>query len=92
MNWKTTVEASQKDYGIFCKDLSSNKIIELHAHQIVEAASTIKLPILFLLLTKFQTKQLNPYQKVEVRRSHVGKTAAVFCSIFILITRSHFTT
>ena len=84
MNWKETVEASQKDYGIFCKDLSSNKIIELHAHQIVEAASTIKLPILFLLLTKFQTKQLTPYQKVAVRRSNVGKNGSGILQYFYL--------
>jgi beta-lactamase class A len=84
IDWEELVEKSQRQYSIYCKDLDSGNEIDRNSNSVVEAASTIKLPILLLLMSEFQSNKHSPNEKIIVKKEQIGRNGSGILKFFYL--------
>jgi beta-lactamase class A len=74
--WESNVERSGGRYRLYCHNLTTGRELERDAEMVVESASTIKLPILMLLLRQVERRQLSLRKTYRVRRDQVGRNGS----------------
>lgn len=74
--WRELVDASRGDYCIAARNLTTSHSIEVSASQVVETASTIKLPILLALLDRVQRRTLSLRRSYRLTRADVGRNGS----------------
>ena len=74
--WNSLIEHSSGHYGLFCRTLETGRTLEHNPTEVIETASTVKIPILLALLDQAQRKKTSLRRRIDLNRSHVGRNAS----------------
>jgi beta-lactamase class A len=74
--WTELLATSQGQYAVYASKLGSPQTLTHHSDDVVEAASTIKVAVLIVLLDACQQKRLSLRKQIELRRSSVGRNGS----------------
>jgi beta-lactamase class A len=76
LSWVDIIAASAGEYAVYSRALGTPVTLTHRADVVVEAASTIKVIILIALFDAAQAKRISLRQRVDLKRSHVGRNGS----------------
>jgi beta-lactamase class A len=74
--WESLIDRSGGRYRVYCHNLALGRTLMRDADVAVESASTIKLPLLMLLLREVERRHLSLRKTYRVRRDQVGRNGS----------------
>lgn len=74
--WQEIITSSPGQYWLVCHEVGSNVELAHEPDKEVEAASTIKFPLLLALLNAAQHKRISLRRRIDLKRSHVGRNGS----------------